>query len=137
MSEIFTAGVLAEKAGVNSETIRYYERRHLLPTPQRSPAGYRLYSATDLQRLHFITRAKQHGFSLSEIRELLELKVSPGSKCEDIQSKAVEKIRLIDVKIGELKKIKNALITLVENCSGPAPVDACPVIKAFDEDLPY
>lgn len=134
MIDTFTAGVLAKKAGVNGETIRYYERRHLLPAPQRNAAGYRMYSALDLKRLHFITRAKQHGFSLNEIRELLDLKVSPGSRCEDIQTRAIDKIRLIDSKIRELKKIKKALLILSEACSGPVPVDDCPLIKAFDED---
>ncbi|NOZ03151.1 MAG: MerR family transcriptional regulator, partial [FCB group bacterium] len=75
----FTIGVLAGKTKLNIETIRFYERNKLLPEPKRTPAGYRLYTDEDVNRLHFIMMAKRHGFSLKEIRELLELRVDPST----------------------------------------------------------
>ena len=74
-----TIGGVSKEANVNVETIRYYERRGLLTKPMRSPAGYRIYSADAVRRLHFVKRAQELGFSLNEIKELLGLRVRPGS----------------------------------------------------------
>lgn len=94
----FAIGILARETHVNIETIRYYEREGVLPEPARSPSGYRQYSPEDVKRLHFIRLAKEHGFSLSEIRELLNLRVDPSTTCNMVRHKAEVKIRTIEKK---------------------------------------
>ncbi len=80
-----TIGKLAKETDINIETVRFYERKGLMPKPSRSPSGYRLYSDDDQKRLHFILLAKKHGFTLSDIKDLLELRVDPSSTCEEVQ----------------------------------------------------
>ncbi|MEE8437021.1 MAG: heavy metal-responsive transcriptional regulator [Candidatus Neomarinimicrobiota bacterium] len=128
----FTIGTLSKSTKLNIETIRFYERNKLLPEPKRTTAGYRLYSLDDINRLHFIGLAKRHGFSLKEIKELLDLRVDPYSTCEDVREKAVDKIQVVDDKIRELKKIKKALSVLVESCQGIGPEGDCPILNAFE-----
>lgn len=135
MSEV-TIGKLAKNAGVNIETIRFYERKGIMPKPERKPGGFRLYSEADLKRLRFILIAKRHGFTLNEIKELLELRVAPESTCEDVRSKAQEKIRVIEEKLRELKRMKKALQTLAASCHGANPTDDCPILEAFEQELP-
>jgi len=128
----FTIGTLTKKTKLNVETIRFYERKKLLPIPKRTPAGYRLYTEDDIHRLHFIGLAKRHGFSLNEIKELLELRVDPSTSCEDVRQKAEEKIEVVEEKIRELKKIKGALSALVTSCRGVGPEGDCPILEAFE-----
>lgn len=130
----FTIGKLAKNAGINIETIRFYERKELMPKPLRKPGGFRLYSNSDLKRLHFILMAKRHGFTLNEIKELLELRVDPQSTCEDVRSKAEEKIRVIEEKLRELKRMRKALQTLAASCHGPNPTGDCPILEAFEQE---
>lgn len=131
----FTIGTLAGRTKLNIETIRFYERKKLLPEPKRSPAGYRQYSDEDISRLHFIGLAKRHGFSLKEIKELLELRVDPSSTCNDVRQKAEEKIEIVTDKIRELKQIKKALSSLVESCHGAGPEGDCPILNAFEKEI--
>lgn len=130
--EGFTIGTFAKCVKLNIETIRFYERNKLLPKPKRSSAGYRLYTNVDINRLHFIVLAKRHGFSLKEIKELLDLRVDPLSTCEDVRHKAEEKIQVVEEKIRELQKIKKALSSLVANCQGVGPDGECPILDAFE-----
>lgn len=130
----FTIGRLAKSAKVNIETIRFYERKGILPQPARKSSGYRLYADADLKRLNFIIMAKKHGFTLLEIKELLELRVNPHSTCEEVQVKAEQKIRVIREKVRELKRIKKALQTLVSSCHGPHPDGDCPILDAFEQE---
>src|SRR6516164_9728627 len=97
-----TIGRLAKEAGVNLETVRYYERRGLLQRPPRSASGYRLFPADAARRLRFIRRAQELGFSLAEIRELLSLRVSPTAKRVDVRKRVEAKIADIDAKIKSL-----------------------------------
>ncbi len=97
-----TTGQLAKQAQVNVETIRYYERRGLLPEPPRRWSGYREYSQADVAHLRFIKRAKELGFSLSEISELLSLRVDPDTTCDDVQQRTEIKIADIEAKIQTL-----------------------------------
>ena len=124
-----TVGRLAEIAEVNIETIRYYERRGLLPEPKRNESGYRVYDSEALNQLHFILNAKRVGFSLREIGELLSLKVIPDTRCTDVRIRAEEKIKEIDRKIAELKRIRRALDRLTRACEGNAPVEECRIIR--------
>ncbi len=132
MSEV-TIGKLAQNAGVNIETIRFYERKGIMPKPVRKPSGFRLYSDTDLKRLNFILMAKRHGFTLAEIKDLLELRVNPQSTCEEVRYKANEKIRVIEEKLRELKRMQKALQTLAASCHGSNPTGDCPILEAFEQ----
>ena len=85
-----TRGEVAEKAGVNPETLRYYERKELIPTPRRSDGGFRLYDDGYVDRLRFIRRAKDLGFTLAEIKGLLDLRVNDEATCRDVQAQAEE-----------------------------------------------
>ena len=128
----YTIGKLAKDTAVNIETIRFYERKGLLPKPNRSPSGYRQYSDEDLKRMHFILLAKKHGFSLEDIKELLELRVDPSSSCLEVRTKAEEKITVIEKKITELSRMKQALEILAASCHGVGPSGECPILDAFE-----
>ena len=130
---MFSTRQLAVHAGVNVETLRFYERKDLMPAPQRTSGGYRQYSESDLQRLKFILTAKRHGFTLQEIKELLDLRVSSENTCEQVQAIAREKIKLIDEKLRELKRIKKALQILSQRCQSEHPTEECPILQAFEK----
>ncbi len=127
-----TIGKLAKESDVNIETVRFYERKGLLPKPSRSPSGYRLYSDDDHKRLHFILLAKKHGFALSDIKDLLQLRVNPSSTCEEVKIKADHKIEVIEKKIAELQSMKRALAVLAATCHGDGPAGECPILDAFE-----
>lgn len=129
---ILTTGQLAKKANVNVETIRYYERRGLIPEPLRSESGYRRYSQDSIARIQFIKRAKELGFSLKEVSELLSLRVDPNTNCADVKRMAEVKITDIKEKIHALQRIKEALIKLRESCKGSGPASKCPILEALD-----
>jgi DNA-binding transcriptional MerR regulator len=109
-----TIGELARDAGVNVETIRYYERRGLLPEPPRTRAGYRLYGDDARWRLEFVCRAKQLGFTLTEIRDLLD--ASAGTSVDDVLSAARRKLAEVDEKMAALAGLQDRLERLVERC---------------------
>lgn len=133
--ESFTIKKLAERAGVNPETVRFYERKGIMPPPKKNASGYRYYTENDVRRLHFIQMAKKHGFTLSEIKELLELKVDPHTSCEEVQAIAEEKIQDIQLKINELTKMKNALKRLAASCHSGAPAGDCPILEEFEKEF--
>ncbi len=120
---------LANEGGVNVETIRYYERHGLLPKPPRTASGYRVFSEDAISRLRFIKRSQELGFSLKEVKELLALRVRPGSGCADVRRKGEAKIADVDEKLNHLLEIKKALVRLTDNCSGRGPVSACTIIQ--------
>ncbi|WP_286240467.1 heavy metal-responsive transcriptional regulator [Neptuniibacter halophilus] len=121
-------GQVAKQSGISVETIRYYEKRGLIPEPQRLESGYRVYSEHTLQRLHFIQRGKELGFSLQEIGELLSLQVQPDSSSALVKQQVEHKIDLVRSKISELQKIQHSLEQLSERCCGEGPVSECPII---------
>jgi MerR family mercuric resistance operon transcriptional regulator len=124
-----TIGSLAKAAGVGVETVRYYQRRGLLPEPPRPPGEIRRYGAADVQRLRFIRRAQAAGFTLEEIGELLAL-----DRTEDrarVRELAAERVAALDARIAELRQSRAALDRLRSSCaSGSA--GPCPIIEAFD-----
>ncbi len=130
--EVLTRGKLAGRGGVNIATIRYYEKRGLLPAAPRSRAGYRLYAGDALRRLHFIKQAQVLGFSLDEIQELLSLRMQSGTTCADVRQRANEKISAVDRKIADLKRIRNALTDLASACRGKGPTSECPILEALE-----
>ncbi len=127
-----TIGQLAKQAQVNVETIRYYERRGLLPEPPRRWSGYREYSQADVAHIRSIKRAKELGFSLSEISELLSLRVDPDTTCDDVQQRTEIKIADIEAKIQTLERMKKALKKLVASCRGRGPTSECPILEALE-----
>ncbi|MBN4081120.1 MerR family transcriptional regulator [Caldithrix abyssi] len=131
---VFTTGKLAQKVGVNIETIRYYERKGLLPVPPKRESGYRQYSTEDVTRIKFIKHAQELGFSLKEISELLSLRVDPTCSCGDVKSRAEAKILDVEEKMQILLKIKQALQKLIISCSGRGPTSECPILDAIESD---
>lgn len=134
--EPLTIGRLARLGGVNLETIRYYEREGLLPKPPRTPAGYRLFPSETPRRLRFIKRAQELGFSLGEIRELLALRMRPGTKRQHIRARTEAKIADIEHKIQTLEAMKYTLVKLNERCDRCGPLSECPILESLDEEVP-
>lgn len=130
--ESLTAGKVARLAKVNFETLRYYERRGLLPAPQRAGSNYRLYTEESVLRLRFIKQAQELGFSLREINDLLSLRARPGTRCADILRRSKAKVREIDEKVRRLKSMRKALSKLISACSGKGPITACPILESMD-----
>ncbi len=128
-----TIGRLAREAGVNLETVRYYERRGLLPRP-RSASGYRIFPAEAARHLRFIRRARELSFSLGEIRELLSLRVAPAAKSADVRRRAQAKITGIEAKIRILESMKKTLRELTKACSACGPLRDCPILESLDAE---
>ena len=130
--EYLTTGQLAKEAHVNVETIRYYERRGLLPEPPRRESGYRQYSQKDVTRIRFIKQAQELGFSLREISELLSLRVEKNSTCSVVKRRAEAKIADIEQKIETLQWMKQALVKLAAICQGgQASTTECSILEAM------
>ncbi|RYZ57875.1 MAG: heavy metal-responsive transcriptional regulator [Proteobacteria bacterium] len=130
-----TIGDLARFSGLTVEAIRYYEAQKLLEKPSRSVSGYRQYSANVLRRLNFICKAKDLGFSLLEIRELLQLRTKTIESCAQVKDKADIKIRLIQAKMRELERLETALLSLSASCSKNTPqTGKCPILDLLDAD---
>lgn len=131
----YTIGQAARAAGVNVETLRYYERRGLMPEPPRSRGNYRLYPEDSVRIVRFVKRAQELGFTLNEIRELLSLR-SGGNEvgCADVRAQASLKLRDIESKIRSLQTMRKALSQLVTECSGSGPVAACPILGALEPE---
>lgn len=127
-----TIGKVARDAGLAIDTVRYYEREGLLQKPARTPSGYRQYSADAVARLRFIRQAKELGFTLSEIRELLALRVAPGKSCADVRSRAEAKIADVEQRIAQLDRMRRALVKLAAACSGRGPTSDCPILEAME-----
>jgi Hg(II)-responsive transcriptional regulator len=126
-------GTLAEAAGVGVETLRFYEREGLLPEPPRSDSGYRLYDEDAVRRVRFIRKAKGLGFTLSETKELLELRVTDTDGCDEIAARARRKIARIEDRLRELRRIKWTLRELVRACAENEHTGECPILDALDE----
>ena len=122
-------GELAKRAKVNIEIIRYYERRGLIADPPRNKSGHRQYSSEAVRRTEFIKRCQSLGFSLNEIQDILELRITPESTCADMKSRVTEKLNDVDKKINELVKIRDALGRLLKRCSGKGPIGKCPILE--------
>jgi Hg(II)-responsive transcriptional regulator len=118
---------------VNIETIRYYERRGLLPKPPRNKSGHRQYSLESVKRTEFIKRSQNLGFSLKEILELLSLRVEPGRTCRDIKTRVEAKVADVEKRIADLDQIKAALVKLSNQCTGRGPIGQCPILEALHQ----
>jgi len=129
-----TIGKVAKLSGVNVETVRFYERKGLIERPPAKESGYRQYPENVVGRIRFIKRAKELGFSLREIHELLLLRVEPGATCADVRKRATDEIADVDRRIGELSKIRKALERLAASCRGRGPSSECPILEALDRE---
>ena len=124
-------GKLSWLTGVNIETIRYYERIQMLPAPPRTEGGHRVYGQTEMRTLAFIRRARELGFSLDEIRALLNLGGPGTATCADVRKVATSHLDDIRAKIGDLKKLERLLAKTIARCSGKKVPD-CPVLDILD-----
>lgn len=128
-------GQVATQAGVNIDTLRYYERRGLLAEPERRPSGYREYPEETVSIIRFIKRAQDLGFTLDEIEELISLRGGRnGKRKSDVRALAQAKIGDIDQKLARLKAMRSALSALLEACACSGGRPACPILEALDDD---
>ncbi len=129
-SSAFSIGTLAAETGTAVETIRYYERAGVLPRARRSTGGYRVYNSNDAQRLRFIRRARELGFSLHQARDLAGLSRDPAQPCDEICSIAQAHLVKVEVKIRQLAEIRRKLSKLAK-CEG-GPVSTCRIVEALE-----
>jgi MerR family mercuric resistance operon transcriptional regulator len=130
MAERYTIGTLARQAGLNVETIRYYQRRGLVPEPPKPPGGIRRYAQEHVRRLRFIKQAQQLGFSLEEVAELLSLE--DGLHCHEVQELAGEKLAAVRERSAKLRSIETVLVTLLGKCRGNKGKLRCPLIASLE-----
>jgi len=131
---LMTIGQIATASGIGIQTLRYYEREKLLPPAARRPSGYRVYQPEAVARLRFIRRAKDLGFSLPEIRELLKLQDEKPGKRARLKSLADRKVAELDEKIRDLSRMREMLAHLSRSCSGKGPVQGCPIVEALQDN---
>lgn len=125
---------VADQAGVNVQTLRYYERRGLLPEPGRSVSGYRSYDAQAVRTVRFVKRAQQLGFALEEIGSLLHLAAGGPDNCTAAKSLATEKLAQLEQKIARLDAMRDSLRQLVATCDRAPSRRICPLLDAIEHD---
>lgn len=129
-----TIGALAKQAGVGVETVRFYERRGLVRRPARPGAGYRSYPEEAIDRIRFIRNAQALGFSLQEIKDLLALRVTSGTSCAAVRSRAAAKVADVKQRMNDLGRIKLGLERLVAACPGRGALENCTILDALDSE---
>ncbi len=129
-------GELAARARVGIDTVRYYERQGLLPTPQRQASGYRRYESGDLARLQFVRRAKALGFSLADISELLALSALREADMSAMKSAALAKLADVEARLAEMTRVRDGLKHLIDACPGQGALASCPILHALAEQSP-
>jgi MerR family transcriptional regulator, copper efflux regulator len=134
MASGLTIGQLAKTAGVNVQTVRYYERRNLLQPTGRKASGYRVYGDDVLKRLRFIKNAQALGFTLHEINDLLNLRVSAVAQCGTVRVRAQAKLRQVEAKTRDLLALSRALKRLICSCRTGEPTEHCPILQTLDKE---
>ena len=129
-AKVLLRGTLSKKTGVNSETIRYYEKIKLMPEPLRSSSGYQIYDDVHLKRLSFIKRCRELGFTLREIAALLKLVDGGDYTCENIRDHTSMHLKDVEEKIRDLRKMKRTLTNMVAECE-TGTVPGCPIVDAL------
>lgn len=123
---MMTIGKIAKQAGVGVETVRFYERKGLIKQPKKNTSkGFRSYSEDEALKIRFIKRAQELGFTLKEVKEILDLNANPKATCEDVRILAEEKLNEIEQKIIDLKKMKFSVKRLEKACSDSRQAVAC------------
>ena len=131
-----TIGQVARAAGVGVETVRFYERKGLVPVPPKPRHGYRQYAPETVARIRFIKRAQGLGFSLGEVKELLELRVGGGTPRARVRERAEAKLKELDEKMAALGRMRDALVQLTRACcDGGGGDDDCPILRALEEQV--
>ncbi|MGY8883784.1 MAG: Zn(2+)-responsive transcriptional regulator [Pseudomonadales bacterium] len=127
-------GELAQRTGISRDALRFYEKHGLITPTARTDSGYRLYSKSDVLRISFILSAKEVGFTLNEVHQLLELEVTKDKKsCQDVKEFVDNKIQVVNQRLIEMKKIKQSLKTLsVACCGGDEPATHCTILGALN-----
>ena len=123
---------VAAQAQVNTQTLRYYERRGLLPEPERTPSGYRAYTPDAVRVVRFVKRAQQLGFTLDDIEDLLHLADGGPASCEDARTMARTRIADLQQRINELAGMRDALTQLVDTCDQPRAERECPILRDIE-----
>jgi MerR family transcriptional regulator, mercuric resistance operon regulatory protein len=134
-TDALSIGALSKRSGVNIETIRYYERIGVMPAPDRSAKGYRVYGADHLKRLSFVRRSRQLGFSLDEIRGLLRLVDGHAYTCAEVRALTLDHVGEIRHKIEDLKRLKRVMEEMATQCSGERAPE-CPIVDALFDARP-
>ncbi|HET8899199.1 MAG TPA: heavy metal-responsive transcriptional regulator [Rhodanobacteraceae bacterium] len=130
-------GAVARAAGVGIDTIRYYERERLLPPPRRRASGYRDFDVDAVTRLRFIRRAKELGFSLDDIRELLALSADRERGVKGVRERAEVRLDMVEQRLRELRRMQKGLKQLIASCPGHGALAACPILNALSgEEAP-
>ena len=124
-------GEVARQTGVNIQTLRYYERRGLLPEPPRRDSGYRLYDDGAVRLVHFIKRAQSLGFSLKEVESLLELAAGGPESCDAALRVARQRIAELDSRIADLRAMRASLRNLMATCERPRDERECPLVRSM------
>lgn len=124
-------GELSEQSGLSCDSIRFYERRGLLSLPSRTPSGYREYSSEAVQRLTFVRKARELGFTLKEVAQLMTLALDQGAGAKDVHAQALLKMSELDRRISALQEIRENLLRLVEACGGEGVRSQCPILEAL------
>lgn len=127
---MLSIGTLAKRTGTKVQTVRYYEQIGLLPEPGRTEGGQRRYRDSDLDRLAFIRHARQLGFTLDAIRELLDLSDNPGRSCADVDRIAHRQLKEVEVRIARLEALRKELKRMLEECSRDTVAD-CRVLEVL------
>lgn len=130
-SQSITIGTVARRAGVNLQTVRYYQRRGLIEQPPKPPSGYRRYDSGAVDRIRFIKRAQELGFSLAEIGELLEL---GDGRCDDVRQVAESQRALVARRIADLIAMQDTLDELIERCRHERHPGHCPLIETLSRN---
>ncbi len=130
----FTIGRLAVAAGVNVETVRYYQRIRLMPVPKKAPGGIRRYGAGELSRLQFIKTAQGLGFTLEEVADLVKL--DDGTHCKEAHDIAAQKLDTVRARLRDLRRVETALARLVRQCETHRGAIRCPLIDSLIHDHP-
>ncbi len=131
-----TIGRLGHATGVAADTIRYYEKIGLLPAPERTPAGYRVYTPAHVRHLHFIRRARELGLSCDAVRELLSLASDDRRPCASIDRLVREHIHELDHKLADLLHLRDALQDMADSCRGGGNVRDCRILEAMTATTP-
>ena len=124
-------GEVAKAAGIGIDAVRFYERQGLIPEPPRRPSGYRVYPPDVVASLRFIKRAKQLGFSLKEISELLSLETAPNATAADVKALAETKLADLEERIRALQRMRRALKKAVGDCPGKGPTSGCSILRSL------
>ena len=127
-----TIGRLAEAAGVELSTIRYYERRGLVRPTSRRSSGYREYNDESVRRVKFIRHAQALGFTLEEVDGLLRLRVVPSADCAAVRARATAKLAKVKARLSALERISDALTKLIAACPAQGPITRCTILDTLD-----